>query len=135
MGAPEVIENPPKKARPDHARSCRKCGELFTGVRCRPCTYRRNKEWRDTNKDNLPSSKHGLTPAQARALIEKQGGTCAACGNLPQGKAHHGVLHIDHCHATGKIRGALCSNCNMALGLLKDNPERLRKLAAYLDAQ
>lgn len=39
---------------------------------------------------------------------------------------------IDHCHKTKNVRGLLCQACNMAIGLLKDNPETAVKIAAYL---
>ena len=35
-------------------------------------------------------------------------------------------------HATGVVRGLLCSDCNSALGLLHDSPEIIRKLLAYI---
>ena len=42
-------------------------------------------------------------------------------------------LHMDHDHATGKFRGLLCSPCNTSLGFLKENPERIRGLATYIE--
>ena len=42
-------------------------------------------------------------------------------------------LHVDHDHETGKIRGLLCHACNIVLGLVKDDPDRLRLLANYLE--
>lgn len=42
-------------------------------------------------------------------------------------------LCIDHCHTTNKIRGLLCSNCNTALGLLNESPEKMNGLLDYLD--
>jgi hypothetical protein len=54
---------------------------------------------------------------------------CDACGGLPdKGKS----LHFDHCHQHGHFRGWLCRNCNLMLGYAKDDPNRLRKLIAYL---
>jgi len=41
-------------------------------------------------------------------------------------------LHFDHCHSTGKFRGWLCNKCNMALGLVKDDPEILLAMTKYL---
>lgn len=39
----------------------------------------------------------------------------------------------DHDHKTGKPRGILCRNCNMALGYMCDDPSRLRLAADYLE--
>lgn len=41
-------------------------------------------------------------------------------------------LAVDHDHKTGKIRGLLCHNCNLALGNAKDSPEILMKMIKYL---
>jgi hypothetical protein len=67
----------------------------------------------------------GLAPEDLAALIEAQAGTCAICDGPPQ--------HIDHDHATGKVRGVLCGPCNMGLGQFQDDPARLRTAATYLD--
>ena len=40
---------------------------------------------------------------------------------------------FDHCHTGGHFRGWICDCCNKVLGLIKDDPERLRKLATYLE--
>ena len=42
-------------------------------------------------------------------------------------------LSVDHDHKTGKIRGFICNNCNVALGRVEDSPEILRALAVYLE--
>lgn len=41
-------------------------------------------------------------------------------------------LAFDHCHANGHFRGWLCDGCNLTLGLMRDSPSRLQKLAQYL---
>ena len=40
---------------------------------------------------------------------------------------------FDHCHASGNFRGWLCEKCNFALGLAKDDPALLRRMADYLE--
>jgi len=35
--------------------------------------------------------------------------------------AVHGILHIDHCHTTGAIRGLLCERCNEKLGHVENS--------------
>jgi hypothetical protein len=56
---------------------------------------------------------------------------CELCGGKPNGYRNR-VLFLDHDHLTGAFRGWLCNNCNMAIGLLKDNPELCEKVAQYL---
>jgi hypothetical protein len=78
--------------------------------------------------------RYGLTLAQVQELFTSQGSRCGACGSTDPGRK---TLHwpIDHCHETGKIRGALCNRCNLTLGMVKDNPAILRLLADYLERQ
>lgn len=68
-------------------------------------------------------------------LLAKHNGKCWVC---KMSKA----VHIDHDHSCcnddsfscGKcIRGVLCSNCNTALGLLKDNKNTLKEAIKYLN--
>lgn len=56
---------------------------------------------------------YGLTLEQCEELVAKHHGRCAICGVMPEKK---NLLHIDHDHATGRIRGMLCLRCNTALG-------------------
>lgn len=86
---------------------------------------------RDRNKASR--IRFGLTleeyDAKVRTFLEEQGYLCPACGlDL---KEHQ--YHLDHHHSTMFVRGVLCRNCNIALGLAKDSPEVLRNLARYLE--
>jgi hypothetical protein len=42
------------------------------------------------------------------------------------------MQHVDHDHATGKIRGVLCHRCNTMLGKLEESLELIGKFEAYL---
>lgn len=70
-------------------------------------------------------------------MLAKQDGVCAACGQ-PETKRSSGkmvkMLAVDHDHATGKVRGLLCHNCNVALGYMEDNPDRMQKVLDYMNA-
>jgi len=70
-------------------------------------------------------------------LYEKQNKECAICGNLGfKMQAHHRLLLVvDHCHATGRVRGLLCHNCNRGLGLFQDSKASLQKAAEYVSTQ
>ena len=42
-------------------------------------------------------------------------------------------LAKDHGHKTGKFRGLLCRRCNLLLGVLEKNSERIKGLYTYLN--
>jgi hypothetical protein len=67
---------------------------------------------------------HGITVEE---YDEWMRGACGICGGLSE--------HLDHDHVTGKIRGPLCGHCNLMLGHAKDDPDRLRAAAEYLESR
>ncbi|MER5558531.1 endonuclease VII domain-containing protein [Streptomyces sp. NPDC048491] len=69
---------------------------------------------------------YGLTEADRDSLVESQMGLCVICLSAP-------AVHVDHCHQTGRVRGVLCFNCNSAIGKLGDDPDTVRRAAAYLE--
>jgi hypothetical protein len=74
-----------------------------------------------------------MTPENLAAAVEAQGGKCAICGKVPCGNSPTTrSLHVDHDHATGRLRGLLCLNCNHGLGKFSDNPALLVAAVDYL---
>lgn len=69
-----------------------------------------------------------ITPELYGQLFNKQLGLCAICGEQQLNKK----LAVDHDHQTGQVRGLLCTACNIALGLLHDDPVRLVMARQYL---
>lgn len=59
-----------------------------------------------------------------------ENGLCEICESEPI--KPYGRLSLDHDHKTGGFRGFICSNCNMGLGLLKDNLTVLQSAIEYL---
>ena len=72
--------------------------------------------------------RYGITPEQWDALYEAQAGRCAICEAevCPSGRR----FHVDHDHATGKVRGLLCYICNTHVGWVESG--WLDKAEAYL---
>lgn len=90
------------------------------------------KAGRTKRRRHLLKSLYGITPEIYDGMLAAQKGCCAICGtDRPNGNS--AFFAVDHDHVTGKIRGLLCSTCNMALGLLRDSVTILRKAAAYLE--
>jgi hypothetical protein len=73
---------------------------------------------------------YGISLEQYAALFKQQQGCCAICSMSQEQLSTK--LCVDHNHATGEIRGLLCSRCNFGLGSFKDNPDVMIKAAAYV---
>lgn len=121
-----------------------------TGFRaqCKPCIAARKLRWKwvDPEKVNAYSRKWTAANPSASAewklrnpaTLRRYRGhpeptrprpeTCELCGRT-NGRR---VLALDHCHATGKFRGWLCTPCNTAIGKLGDNQAGLIRALAYL---
>lgn len=74
----------------------------------------------------------GLSLEQYEAMVEQQNGLCAICMQPPRnGRA----LDVDHCHKSQRVRGLLCSPCNLMIGLVAESVEHLAAMVAYLSSQ
>lgn len=119
--------------------NCVECGEVDVRVRweiagglkkpyfrCMNQIRKTRKKWRNKNrhKDREYSLKSRYNASIKKNKIPNK---CEVCGNSKY------VICYDHDHKTGEHRGWLCNNCNLALGLVRDNPKILRKLAVYLE--
>lgn len=76
---------------------------------------------------------YGITLEDWARMLESQQGRCAICERDIR-DATLSDVNVDHCHESGKVRGLLCLNCNMAIGLLLDRPETLRRATSYLES-
>jgi hypothetical protein len=74
---------------------------------------------------------YGMTTSDYARLLAAQDGVCAICSKPEPVVAS---LPVDHDHQTGKVRALLCTPCNTTLGLVGEDPERLRALADYVEA-
>lgn len=73
--------------------------------------------------------KYGLSVPVYDKMLKRFNGCCWICLKLPpRGRS----LAIDHCHSTGKVRGLLCTPCNYAIGMLRDDPATVRRAHVYL---
>lgn len=80
---------------------------------------------------------YGLTLEEYEAMATAQDGLCAICRQPETARDRGGrirSLAVDHDHETHTVRGLLCHACNVALGYLDDDPERLEAAATYLRA-
>tara|TARA_R100000808_G_scaffold19246_1_gene41849 strand:- start:8 stop:517 length:510 start_codon:yes stop_codon:yes gene_type:complete len=101
---------------------------------CKECANKRNKEYYDPVKNRVYEykSKFGITLDDYNRMLKSQNNRCAICNSTATGNRSQKYLSIDHCHATGKVRGLLCHGCNSGIGHLKDDIELLKKAITYL---
>lgn len=105
------------ETKPHHSQGlCHRC------YRALPANRARVKGWNLKNR-------YGITAEEYDGMLKAQDGRCRGCPRTPE---EAGTLHVDHCHKTGRNRGLLCGDCNRVLGLVRDEPETLERLAAYL---
>jgi len=92
--------------------------------------YKRNPEkylvYNTANRYNISRE----YAAELRAKITKC--TCDLCES-PDVLGNKNDFCIDHCHETGKVRGVLCRNCNLALGYFKDDTGTILKSIKYIN--
>ena len=76
---------------------------------------------------------YGITFDEYKTLLEKQNYRCAICKTEDMKTARTEWFAVDHCHASGEVRGLLCNNCNRGIGLLQDSVEVLENAINYLN--
>ena len=85
------------------------------------------QKYREENRDYFQEQnwkRHGIKDLTAELFnetLEKQKDKCAICDDVMK------KPQADHCHTTGKFRGALCVACNLSLGVYEKNKEQFEK--------
>ena len=104
---------------------CKKCQREIDHLRP---ARNRGYQW------SLNLKRYGVTIDQYEELFESQSGLCAIC-KRPETATRNGKLRrlcVDHCHDSQTIRGLLCSDCNRAIGLFKNDLDILANASVYL---
>jgi hypothetical protein len=127
------LERRSLKLEPREKNQCRRCWIVYDDEQfksyCKSCRRALG------SAHNL--KRYGLTVDDYIRMEQERGAMCDACGKPETERAR---LSIDHDHSCcpgnescGKcIRGLLCFRCNTALGLIKDDPETLKKMLEYI---
>jgi len=75
-----------------------------------------------------------------RRFYEQQHGVCPVCdelldldGNVVLDHPHSQEAMHDHHTLAATITGLLHNNCNLAIGMFKDDPAVLRRAARYIE--
>lgn len=115
--------------------------------RCKSCKAQYFRNWKKRNPgfdrrrylENKPHEqerhlirKYGVTLVRYQEMLDDQNGKCAICGKP---EPIHKKLDVDHDHATGEVRGLLCTSCNRVLGHAHDSVDRLLAAVDYLSSR
>ncbi len=132
-GVDKPLSDFPKKPSGEPRKKCKECRNAYMRE------YYRRPEVNSAHKERVRSNPnranirkkaiakvYGFASAEEHAAFkDMHPKTCPICEQSP-------AVVTDHDHATGEPRGQLCSNCNVALGFMADDPERLMRAAKYL---
>jgi len=97
--------------------------------------YRKSidRDLRKTRKHHTYKQKYNLSINEFLKMTPTH---CPLCGKL---LGHHTTKDksiqpvVDHDHETGRVRGIICSLCNVGLGMFKDNITSLENAITYLN--
>ena len=99
---------------------------------CKECHKARTKAWHAANPETgrLNTWRNrgieGMTSDEYQRLHDLQAGKCKICDRAEPASGRR--LAVDHDHATGAVRGLLCTKCNTTVGWVELHPD----LIAYL---
>jgi hypothetical protein len=98
---------------------------------CKFCNNIRSKKYHNKHKEKINNRQKEYYQANAEKLrmIDSQNHQCACCNE--ELYPTHGNICVDHDHSTGVVRKILCRSCNMALGIMNENPDKITKLLQY----
>jgi hypothetical protein len=132
-GAPGFVERArvPAESWPAGTRWCAGCQTFIPtfyaqGSRCKACASL------STYSSHLKKT-YGITYDDYRRMFEWQGGRCYICRRRPAKKR----LAVDHNHATGEVRGLLCTDgergCNHAILGNITSLDMAKRIVLYLE--
>lgn len=129
---------PAKRGRLGLTAHCKTCISKAAAVRMKKAyadpqkrarIQKRATDWNRANRTRrrtiIRKQKYGVDDAW---LFVRQGGKCPVCGEpiTPDD------THVDHDHATGKVRGLVHPKCNWGLTFIDNHRDRWLEIATYL---
>jgi len=110
------------------------CGNIKYkyAIKCRKCFHldiigEKNSMWLG-GRLGIRLRKYRITYNDYIKALKKQNNKCGICKQ----EFKEDNFYFDHNHKTKKFRGLLCSNCNLGIGLLKDNKKIINNAVKYL---
>ena len=114
--------------KPEHRLLCKSCNKEKTAkeISCNNWTF----ECEDCRVITKNIYKYNITREESEKLYSNT--NCKIC-NAEFTKIGGKRRVIDHCHSTGRVRGAICRNCNTGLGMFSDSSDLIKIALEYLN--
>lgn len=102
---------------------------------------RKRREFNEKNPEVVRSTNlrkmYKMTIDEYEKMVKDQDNKCKIC-RMPETAIHQKTkeikrLSVDHCHATKKVRGLLCTRCNCMIGYARNSKELLNSGIDYLN--
>ncbi len=130
------------KWRQEHPESSRKSAlKYYYKKKAENPEFHKNKtkRYRKANKDHVQKymrnydlqKEYNITLDKYNELLKQQNNSCGICGKSQNN--FNKALGVDHCHRTNQVRGILCHQCNVSLGMFQDSVELLKNAITYLE--
>lgn len=91
--------------------------------------YTKDKTCKRCRKDISRRRIYGISTTEWEEIYNNQEKKCAICKKQFKNESK---AQVDHNHASGQVRGLLCSSCNLGIGHVKENPVFLLSSCNYL---
>ena len=127
---------------------CKKCSQLAKKISNKNIKAKNPDEWANRRRKYVKTykikditryknmerkthikQKYGMSVEHYNTKLKSQNNVCYICKTHNNSKK----LIIDHCHATGIVRGVLCHFCNSVLGFSKENIDVLKSVISYIE--
>jgi hypothetical protein len=122
---------------------------------CKTCARSKCREWLIANPDKARESgikwranhrtqhqrlvrnaglkrSYGITNSDFDRMIIAQSGMCGLCGKPFDERKKSTGAHVDHDHATNRLRSLIHNTCNLMLGCVDDDIDILKAAVEYL---
>lgn len=116
-----------RKLHPEQVKAAKKRWQQSKRYKEYQIEYWNRPEVRERYRLNQWKRKYGVPHAEAKEMLARQNNRCAICGEILN------KPYLDHCHQTNKLRGFLCTQCNVGLGSFRDNTTFLLNAIKYLE--
>ncbi len=118
-----------KRNKDGHRGECKKCNAAYY----REYYKKYPERYKEKSRRQKSYRRHKINDEQYEYLISKYNGLCHLCLNNKATMVDHDHSCCPTSRSCGKcVRGVLCSSCNTAIGMLKENLEVVDRIKEYV---